>query len=118
MKKLITSLCFLTIVGGCSTTTTQQSDMSRAQLEPGMQRSEVLLKIGQPTSTSVLGSGDVRSDVYRQSTTNYAHGAACTAAGIATMGFGFIFCDGVTKKSVMVVNYRDDKLIDVRAIKK
>lgn len=116
MKKIIASVFFLAIVAGCSTTTTEPSDTSRAQLEAGMQRSEVLLKIGQPTKTSI--TGDVRTDEYRQSTTNYAHGTACTAAGLATMGFGFIFCDGVTKKSVMVVTYRDDKLTNVQARKK
>lgn len=90
--------------------------MSRAQLEEGMNRSEVIAKIGPPTSSSV--KGEIRTDVYRQTTTNYAHGAACTAAGLATMGLGFIFCDGVSKKSVLLVTYQDDKLTGVQTSKK
>jgi outer membrane protein assembly factor BamE (lipoprotein component of BamABCDE complex) len=114
----ILKFLFLILLTGCSattTTTTQPSEMSRAQLEEGMSRSDVMAKIGPPTSTST--KGEIRIDTYKQSSTNYAHGAACTAAGLATMGLGFIFCDGVSKKSVLVLTYKDDKLATVRTSK-
>lgn len=110
--KFITTFLSILLLVGCAATTTQQSAMTSLQLEEGMQRSDVIAKIGQPTTSSL--KGDIRSDVYRQTTTNYAHGAACTAAGLATMGLGFIFCDGVSKKSVVLVKYRDDKLESVQ----
>jgi hypothetical protein len=78
------------------------------QLKHMMPRDEVVTLLGDPTRSQMQANKMI--DTYKYESTNYVHGVGCTVAGLATLGLGFILCDGVTKKYATTLTYTDDKL--------